>query len=753
MRKHSPSLRSLALLALLGTACSSSSPSPGGKPPGPRPITPGAAVTPKLSTEAQAELARLQQALAGTAGLTAEALLAKHAPAFAPALGYDPLAAKNLPLVQASMLKLTDAETAVLKTNGLVISDARRFPGFVYGYETIYSQDLPVFVSADSIMYAVHKSYDDILKAVEEASLMPDLRAMLREMRARLQVGAAASLGKQAQVDADLFLAVAGSLLEASDNLAPVAGASAAEIAGLVKAARDASGTKVVSLFGIDFEMDFSQFKPRGHYQDSPALGLYFRAMMWLGRTELPILYLDPSTQKLLFSRRALTGALALTALMDQAPTARWQRLDGAVRAFVGEPDSMDPSQVSALMKDLGVADAAAVVALPDDRIVQAVVAGGYGAQRIASQIVKTDPHEGTLPLSASFLLLGQRYVVDSHVFSNVVYDRTNVPGAPKRMMPDPLDVAFAALGNDQAAQLLAGELGKYKYAPDLEGMRLLVDAHGAGYWDANLYNRWLSALRALSPAPAELADPKTSGLPTVAATAAWGRRILNTQLASWAELRRDTILYVKQSYTGGIACEFPDAYVDPYPTFFARVGAYASAGVALADKLDFGADAMLGMRVKTYFLHLADVARILGDMAGRQRTGMPHSPEDLEFINKAVKIQRVCGADFAMGWYPELFFGNSTQFDPSIADVHTQPTDEGGGDVGRVLHVATGWPRLLVTTIDTCQGPRAYVGLVSSYHEKITEHYQRLDDKQWAAEIAKASAPDVAWMKDLVVR
>ena len=31
---------------------------------------------------------------------------------------------------------------------------------------------------------------------------------------------------------------------------------------------------------------------------------------------------------------------------------------------------------------------------------------------------------EGTLPLSRSFLLLGQRYVVDSHVFSNVVYDR-----------------------------------------------------------------------------------------------------------------------------------------------------------------------------------------------------------------------------------------------------------------------------------------------------------------------------------------
>lgn len=32
-------------------------------------------------------------------------------------------------------------------------------------------QDLPVFVSADSIMHAVHRSYDGILESVEQAQL------------------------------------------------------------------------------------------------------------------------------------------------------------------------------------------------------------------------------------------------------------------------------------------------------------------------------------------------------------------------------------------------------------------------------------------------------------------------------------------------------------------------------------------------------------------------------------------------------
>ena len=142
--------------------------------------------------------------------------------------------------------------------------------------------------------------------------------------------------------------------------------------------------------------------------------------------------------------------------------------------------------------------------------------------------------------------------------------------------MPNPLDVAYAALGNDQAASLLEPELRKYPYAPALESMRRLADEHGDAFWGANLYNLWLGALRALSPT-ADIAQG--GGLPAVARTEAWGRRMLNTQLASWAELRHDTILYVKQSYTSGAACEFPDAYVDPYPAFYARLQAFAAGG------------------------------------------------------------------------------------------------------------------------------------------------------------------------------
>ena len=58
----------------------------------------------------------------------------------------------------------------------------------------------------------------------------------------------------------------------------------------------------------------------------------------------------------------------------------------------------------------------------------------------------------------------------------------------------------------------------------------------------------------------------------------------LNTQLGSWAELRHDTLLYAKQSYTGIPACEYPDVYVEPYPELFAAIVKYAEQGARIVE-------------------------------------------------------------------------------------------------------------------------------------------------------------------------
>jgi hypothetical protein len=713
--------------------------------------TPGTDVSAKLPADEQAEFDALMAKLKASENLTAADFANQYKVPFASSLSYDPTQAQNMPLIQKSALALDASETSKLGEHGFVISKSRRFPTFTYGYASIYAEDLPVFISADSILFAVHRSYDSMLQQLELAALIPELGTLLDDMRSSLSSGGASALGEQARADADLFLAVAKGLL-ADAPVAAVAGASEADIEALVTGAKAASGAKEISLFGSARDVDFSQFKPRGHYTDSEELEQYFRAMMWLGRMDFRMLEAQPDLT-LKFQRRQLEGALALGALMNAASKARWGRIDAAVTAFVGEHDYMIAPELDSLLADLRVKDLSALAKVSDETISRAILEGKYGTQRISSHIMINGVGKGTMPLSSSFALFGQRYVVDSHVFSNVVYDRVQ-HGDVRRMMPNPLDVAFAALKNNQAGQLLGGELEQYKYAPDLNAMRILVDAHPQEYWEGNLYNLWLSSLQTLSPS-ADLADPAKAGLPSVMATEAWGRRLLNTQLASWAELRHDTILYAKQSYTGGATCEFPDAYVEPNPAFFKAIDAYALRGKDLLTKLELKPGEWATQAIPAYFDLLHTTASRLSAMAEQQRTGTAFTPEQMAFINEAVVLQPGCGSPAgATGWYPKLFFNaeDSINFDPTIADVHTQPTDEVGNEVGRVLHVGTGDARLLTLTVDTCNGPRAYVGLTSSYFEVTTEKFERLDDPGWAKTVHSPAAPsDVPWVKDLV--
>jgi hypothetical protein len=723
--------------------------SSGGAGQGPRPdekpIDPGTPIDVPVVTSDDVE--SVQALLDDAAGVDLPTLRQRSAIEFESELGYDAMSATGIDALQASNLALVEPEQALLQQNGFAILARHEFPSFFYAYLTIYGEDLPVFVSADSVLDAVHRSFDDILAALERAVMVPELGALLTEMRARVS-----GLSGQTAADAELYLAVAQGLLERRVPSDLAAGVQSADVEEFLDAATDAQGIINKTLFGVPRRMDFSQFKPRGHYEGDELLEPYFRAMMWLGRIDFRMLETQDDGSQV-FHRRQLEAALALRELMDAQARARWDRLDAIVSAFVGEHDYMILPELEALLADLGVSDLEGLASLDDAAIAGAITAGGYGVQRISSHVMVNGGGVATLPLSRSFAFFGQRYTVDSHVFSNLVYDRVG-KGAIPRWLPDPLDAAFAALGNDQAVSLLQAELDLYPYAPDLAAMRALVDAHPTEYWESSLYTLWLGALRTLSP-KAEGNGRAAEGLPSVARTEGWGRRILNTQLGSWSQLRHDTLLYAKQSYTVGTVCEFPDAYVDPYPQLFGAIRRFAERGEALVGELDLAGDqASWAQSVQPYFATLADVAGTLEAMAEHQRTGMPHSAEHLAFINEVVNVAGGgSGPPSVTGWYARLFFDRqrALEQDPIIADVHT---DVGGVErPAKVLHVATGLPRAMVVTVDTCVGPRVYVGPAFAYHEERVDGVVRRTDSQWAAQIEANRPADVPWMSTVVAR
>ncbi len=679
-----------------------------------------------------------------------------EAPSDAP-ISFDVRKARFYDLV-TSALELSPSALKQLRRDGLVIVDSNRRYSMAAAYYDIYTSDLPVLITTDSILDAMHRSFDDILAELEVAVFMPALKETFETVGERLFApwGTEAPSDKrhaQALADLDIYLTTARNLLERNFETASSDGLLAAPFFGgdepiktllkRVESLRLEPFPGETDLYGSVRPVDWSQFKPRGHYTKSPALKRYFRAMMWLGRVDLGF--------DLGSDRQLRAAALLALALSKSGAGDKLESLRETVGFMVGAADNLTPAQLVALMAGEGITDEAHIF---DDKKLKklrdAIVTSGAGQQRIRSQVVLSMPNDTvkTLP-PPTFQLFGQRFVIDSFALAKVVFDDIIFKGEKqRRLMPSGLDV-MAALGNNTAVRLLAGELGRFNYSANLAAVREVIGTYTDATWRASLYTIWLDALRSLNTAPSG------EHVPELVQRDTFQKKMLNTQLASWAQLRHDTILYAKQSYTATVGCEYPAGYVEPYPAFYAGVGYFAAEAArrfkGLTKKL--GNNAGLAKRYTDFFENFAGVMGKLETMARKQLAAEPFDKKEVRFIETL--IDRKAGTSGYMavpvwsGWYMSLLYGPDQQkWKPTIADVHTDTNS------GLVLEVGTGDVNVMAAAIDN-DGDRAlYAGPVMSYYEFTHPASDRLTDQQWAQKIWSANIPDrPSWLAPFVVK
>lgn len=703
--------------------------------------------------------------------------------------------------------QLNEAEKTVLQKNGFVASGRLGAKSFVELYYGVFHRDLPVLITTDSILHAWHRTYDAILEDLELGYLKISLGDFLNSLSG--QIPALSHIYgpgpmRQSILDADYYVAVARSLL-AGGLVSSKMWQDARVTETLAKIAEGKSVR--FNLFGRldrdpDYIFDFSQFKPRGHYAKSALLARYFQTMMWCGRVDFRV----AGNPNYASARELGTALILLQACQNARQMAAWQEFDQVLQVMVGPVDSMNLPQLQALFQASNLKSFDNLKSYADLEAMQAsITSGDLGFQQITSDYYFSPLSTKQLKLPRSFTIFGQRFTQDSWAMGKVVYDQIRWPSSEgmekvQRRIPSGLDVAFAVMANDQTVPDLVARMQNPQgrafrdglpYQRNLAAVRQTLDSQGDSAWTNNLYNGWLNALRQLSPPTTDPAFPQCMR------TRAWAMKTLNTQLASWTELRHDTVLYVKQSYTPGTSCSYPVAYVEPVPAFWRQMGALASQAKDLLAGLDlfsntnllgeapyedgYGQGVVFTMNISqrrsgmvTCLERFASTIATLEQLSEKELRQESFNTNEVAFLKDIVeKTIGYFGNESFNGWYPRLYYRDNEGFDiPSrdlavrlglmlmpydsakwdaiVTDVHTDSPDEIAGDPGMVLHEGTGGVSCLVAAIDSGPDRCLYLGPAFTHYEFEKPIDKRLTDEEWKDQLTNGQVPETPpWTHD----
>jgi hypothetical protein len=619
-------------------------------------------------------------------------------------------------------------QRARVAESGFVVSpgDSKEFYEL---YERARYDNVPAFVSSDSLLHVYHLLFDKTLRRAEAEAFIPMLTrldyAMLEASAAQAELLASTPWAEAARRNAAYF-AVAVKLLN-PDWPVPEGLRSLVDPDLAAIAAHDKIAPSAIFPAYPNGE-DWSQYVPRGHYTKSEALSRYFVAMIWHGRMTFRAADATETQQAAL-----LTLALRDTQVEGRPAAAIWGGIYEPTVFFVGRSDDLTPSEYeTALDAAYGaVADASALV----DDAKFAAFQGGVAELRAPEILGMVVSQDTNVPDDTKGLrFMGQRFVPDAFVFRRLIDDA--VPGRP---LPKALDF-FAALGSDRAlAHLQAGgDAAMPNYAANMEELRAQFAGYGDDVWTQNLYWGWVHNLRPLLEAPGE-------GYPQFMRSDAWRDKQLTTALGSWTELKHDTILYAKQAYAEGSGGGPPEptppkGYVEPVPELYARL---AALGQMTIDGLD--SRGLLNEQDKAALAQLVALASQLQGLSEKQLRNEPLTAEEydaIRFYGRTIEGLTIASADMD----PETGQADAIDQAALVADVATDPggqvLQEGIGRVFEIYVVAPVEGRLVLTK-----------GGVFSHYEFAQPLADRLTDEAWRARVDAGELPPLApWTASFLV-
>jgi hypothetical protein len=667
---------------------------------------------------------------------------------------------------------LSTEQKDLLSKNGFVVIDFQNEDDITSPYEYIKNVDIPIFITSDTLLHLYHIQFNEILKNIEEREFFGKILSITKTLFDKAKVDyekCSDSTIKEALRRNIAFTSIGLSLLQTptedyngSEEIETVE----FSIPDYVKSEVDQELIYINEQDGFHdsplfiYKEDYSQYKPRGHYTQSEKLKRYFKAMMWYGRMSFLLKGGEPYCQQcdFLISKEdsdiqtiqasLISSDLATTIIDNEKVDDLWSRIYTVTSFFVGVADDLTPYEYIDCIRDVfgtnfNVTDLADDAKLLDLRIELAQlrnpeIYGGTGEVIIAKPpgvpFTIEDLNE-TLNKTKGMRLMGQRFIPDSYMFQQLVFPAVDgfqgtgkpftmeyTDGGPTRAFPRGLDI-MAVLGSKRALEILTqeGDTAYETYQGQLTKLKENISNFNLTTWNKNLYYSWIYTLQ-------PLLGEYISNYPTFMNSTAWMDKQINTALASWTELRHDTILYAKQSYTpikySAIEPEKPKVpgYVEPMPEFYSRL-------LSLTKMTREGLSDLqvLESQESSRLTILENILERLLNITIKELKNEALSESDYRYI-----VDFGESLDLTISGIDDI--GKQTTI---IADVHTDTNTQ------QVLEEGVGYVDLILVAYKNVDGSiQIGAGPVFSYYEFKQEMENRLTDEEWKQMLIDDQAP-----------
>lgn len=659
-----------------------------------------------------------------------------------------PAVAEDLSNVYIPMA-LSETQRARLVRDGFVASPGLQEKEFFTLYEKARYDNVPVFITSDSMLHVYHLLFSKTLRTAEAEYFHPLLKDLNKALSDELDTQYQALRGtpwEDAALHTAAFVAVAGNLADPSFAVP----AYTSDLVNTELTQIEAAEGMLPSAVFPEYLLgeDYTQYIPRGHYTKSDALKAYFKSMMWYGRMTFRLSSEDETRSALL-----LLQAMRNTRVNGTPALAVWADLYNPTAFLVGRSDDLTAFDFIPLVDEVYGLNPT-LESLTDDDIFPVFISAARelpSPQILGLSVLEAEELSDVKGLR----FMGQRFVPDAYIFYQLTYDRVSDIDK-RRGLPMGLDL-FAAMGSERAYALLdqMGETGYLGYPEQMEKMRRWTASLTAADWTETVNNAWLYSFYPLLETPGE-------GYPHFMYSTAWLDKQLHTCHGSWAELKHDTILYAKQSYAemgDGWYPTPPDplparGYVEPVPELFARLAALAAmTREGLAER------SLLNEQDANSLEQIEYISLELKRLAEKQLQVIALTEDEHEWVRYYggwLEQLVMASADVEDDEFPGA--GDYMDEDPQaavIADVATDVSYSGEDFSGMaVLEVGVGRINeihVVVPLVEEDGSIRLQVakGGIFSYYEFPWPASDRLTDEKWQEMLDEGKAPaPPAWVK-----